>query len=87
MLRRYATAVEARFGGAKLREADFSHADVTGADFSDAGLYRTRFTRPARGRRAPRGSAGWLGDDEELARIEGWKPQHGAGAEKERKRP
>ena len=75
-----AVAREARFCEAKLREADFSHADVTAADFSGAGLFRTRFHAAKRERVVLSAMGGWLGDDEELARIEGWQPQHGAAS-------
>ena len=73
-----ALAQEACFVGARLREADFSHADVTGADFSDAGLFRTKFHKAKRDGAVLTRLAGWLGDDEELARVEGWQPKHGA---------
>jgi uncharacterized protein YjbI with pentapeptide repeats len=74
----YALAAEARFRDAKLRSADFSHADVTGADFTGAGLFRTKFHRAKRDGATLTRAAGWLGDDDELARIEGWRPLHGA---------
>jgi uncharacterized protein YjbI with pentapeptide repeats len=78
-----ALALGASFVNAKLREADFSHADVSGADFSGAGLHRTRFHLAKHaGAVLPRG-AGWLGDDEALARLEMWQPRHGTAREEE----
>lgn len=73
-----AAAVGARFVNARLREADFSHADLTAADFSGAGLFRTRMHRTVRTDTVLAKGAGWLGDDEELAEAESWRPRHGA---------
>ncbi|MBW2456841.1 MAG: pentapeptide repeat-containing protein, partial [Deltaproteobacteria bacterium] len=73
----HVVAPGARFNGAELKHADFSHADLTAADFTDANLFRTKFHLANRADAVlPRGP--WLGDDEELARVEQWQPQHGA---------
>ena len=73
-----ALAQEARFSNARLREADFSHADLTAADFSGASMFRTKLHATRRERAVLPRPATWLGDDEELARIEAWQPRHGA---------
>jgi hypothetical protein len=79
-----ARAPGASFARARLTHADLSHADVSGADFSDAELYRTKLHAAVRegARLSPTG--GWLGDDEELRRVERWKPRHGAEQDDDR---
>jgi len=63
-----------RFNGAELTYADFTHADVSAADFSRATLFRARFHRVKEQDTIWSSRALALGNDEELARAEDWRP-------------
>ena len=65
-----------RFSGAKLDYADFSWANVMGADFSGANLFRARFHRVMDRGAIFTSRLTALGDDEELAKAEDFKPVH-----------
>ena len=70
-------AVSAKFSQATLTHADFSHAELAGADFTGASLFRTKFHLANRDKAILPRAAGWIGEDEELARAEQWQPKHG----------
>ena len=72
-----ARLARARLAGAVLTHADFSHADLSASDFSGASMFRAKLHATRRdGATLPRGE-GWLGEDEDLAKIERWSPQEG----------
>jgi len=66
--------VGTRFNGAELTYADFSHADVSAADFSRATLFRARLHGLKEQDTIWSRRAAALGNDEELARAEDWRP-------------
>ena len=63
-----------RFLDARLKYADFSHADVSRGDFTGAALHRARFHRPTDEDTVWGDRTAALGDDPDLAAAERWQP-------------
>jgi uncharacterized protein YjbI with pentapeptide repeats len=69
-----AACAGARFAEADLTYADFSHADVSTASFAGATLLRAKFHRTCDRGAIFTSRIAALGDDEDLAEAERWRP-------------